>query len=446
MCKFKGIGPSCNGEVLRRGVSQDEIQEILSFHNKFRAKIARGEEKRGRPGPQPPAANMRKMEWDDELATVAQRHADQCNFAHDCSDCRKVDRFGVGQNLYIYKQSLRAPATNWGKAVTDWYDEVKLFSNKKVEPFKFSAAIGHFSQLVWADTDKVGCGATTYKDGKWFATLYTCNYGPNGNFIRGQMYKQGSACSSCPDNHSCSREIPGLCESGSSAPAFKPKGTPSPLPPPTRFVPVQTPRPTTRRTTRPTTTTTTTTTTTPTTTTRRITTERVKTTVTSDSKIENDVSLNSTLFSCSFEGEQDACEIRTRGVKWTKDENYFSGVKNYFLGTELGRNQKTEMFFEKLIPTPKGGIACLDFKYKKFSTEDSVALTVLAWPFKGKPGKVNIIRDSPDSATWIRAQVTFRNIENYFLVMMRSQGPRNQRGLLQLAIDDVVISAGVCSS
>ena len=24
---------------------------------------------------------------------------------------------------------------------------------------------------------------TTYRDGQWFATLYTCNYGPNGNVI-----------------------------------------------------------------------------------------------------------------------------------------------------------------------------------------------------------------------------------------------------------------------
>ena len=41
-------------------------------------------------------------------------------------------RFGVGQNLFIYKQSMRLPARDWGRAVTDWYDEVTLFSNKKV--------------------------------------------------------------------------------------------------------------------------------------------------------------------------------------------------------------------------------------------------------------------------------------------------------------------------
>ena len=42
------------------------------------------------------------------------------------------DRFGVGQNLYIYKQSLRRAETDWEKAVEDWYDEVTLFSSAKV--------------------------------------------------------------------------------------------------------------------------------------------------------------------------------------------------------------------------------------------------------------------------------------------------------------------------
>ena len=38
----------------------------------------------------------------------------------------------MGQNLYIYKQSIRLPPQDWERAVTDWYDEVALFSNKKV--------------------------------------------------------------------------------------------------------------------------------------------------------------------------------------------------------------------------------------------------------------------------------------------------------------------------
>ena len=95
--------------------------------------------------------------------------------------------------------------------MTDWYEEVTLFSNKHVEPFKFSSPTGHYTALVWASTDKVGCGATSYKNGRWFSTLYTCNYGPNGNFINGQMYKKGPACSACDSGEKCSTSFPGLC-------------------------------------------------------------------------------------------------------------------------------------------------------------------------------------------------------------------------------------------
>ncbi len=30
--------------------------------------------------------------WDEELAAVAQRHAEQCLFEHDCNECRKVGK------------------------------------------------------------------------------------------------------------------------------------------------------------------------------------------------------------------------------------------------------------------------------------------------------------------------------------------------------------------
>ena len=113
--------------------------------------------------------------------------------------------------MYIYKQTKRSADTDWTRSITDWYDEVKLFANKRVKPFKFSTDIGHYSAMVWSNTNKVGCGLTEYREGKWFAKLYTCNYGPSGNYIGGEMYEQGKACTNCPEGTSCSREFPGLC-------------------------------------------------------------------------------------------------------------------------------------------------------------------------------------------------------------------------------------------
>ena len=84
-CVVQGAGKSCNGDVLNRGVTKEEITEILEAHNSYRAKIAQGKEMKGRPGPQPGAANMHELDWDPELAAIAQMHVDQCQFEHDCS-------------------------------------------------------------------------------------------------------------------------------------------------------------------------------------------------------------------------------------------------------------------------------------------------------------------------------------------------------------------------
>lgn len=56
----QGYGAKC-GQVLSSGTTEQDIQEILKVHNELRAKLANGLEKRGKPGPQPPAADMEQM-------------------------------------------------------------------------------------------------------------------------------------------------------------------------------------------------------------------------------------------------------------------------------------------------------------------------------------------------------------------------------------------------
>jgi len=484
MCQYQGHGPNCNGTPLKRGVTEKEKEEILDIHNKWRSTIAQGKERRGSPGPQPGASDMKIMVWDEELARIAQRHADQCKFAHDCSTCRKTERFGVGQNLYIYKQTLKAPANDWTAAVTDWYDEVALFRNKDVQPFAFSTATGHYTQVVWSTTDKVGCGATSYRDGQWYATLYTCNYGPNGNFIRGAMYKQGPPCSQCGDGETCSNSYPGLCVSGSSANATR-----SSIIEPTKKTiskkifkskpkaPVRQPTTTTQRTTTTEATTTTSTTqapvrvvTTPapqkqtqkpnrlvpTTKPKRqrqtqkprriVPTSKPKTKIVSNNELEvnkpdTGVADGKLLFSCDFSSNEKSCNMKDRGKPWQVKR----GGGNKYKQVELSYKDTAEFYFKKLIAPPASSLACLDFRFKKFSSDGSSnQLTVLAWPYRGKPGKVSISQESPDRDTWVRAQVTFKNVDRDFLLMFRARGPRARAASLTLAVDRVVVTAGRC--
>ena len=57
---------------------------------------------------------------------------------------------------------------------------------------------------------------------------------------------------------------------------------------------------------------------------------------------------------------------------------------------------------------------------------------------------VSVFRDSPGQAAWVRAQITFRKIDNEFLVMFRARGPATRDDILRIALDDVRVVAGVC--
>ncbi|CAL4133678.1 unnamed protein product, partial [Meganyctiphanes norvegica] len=201
---------TCNA-LYSRGVSSEDINLIVHHHNWYKSRVASGQEGLGAPGPQPTGANMRQLEWDDELARKAQNHADQCIFGHDDRDNRRVSRFSVGQNLYTRSTSNFDSEVEWGRAIKEWYSEVKDFSPNSINPYQFNSGVGHYTQMVWADTYKIGCGYTFYKEGRWHKKLYTCNYGPAGNFLNQDMYRRGSSCSSCPRGTSCSNKYSGLC-------------------------------------------------------------------------------------------------------------------------------------------------------------------------------------------------------------------------------------------
>jgi len=213
MCKYEGPSDTCSAQTIYRELSADAKQAILDKHNELRRKVAKGEETDGAPGPQPAASNMRKLVWNNELEAVAQRWADQCQFGHDSSR-NKLDGTAVGQNAYWGGSSVESEeaAVQAGmiNAAQAWYDEVSDpgFDSGSISPYVFSSGTGHYTQVVWADTEELGCGMVYYKGSSWYETLIVCNYAISGNWMGGEMYKSGDACSSCPDGYTCDD---GLC-------------------------------------------------------------------------------------------------------------------------------------------------------------------------------------------------------------------------------------------
>ena len=57
---------------------------------------------------------------------MAQTHADQCVFDHDCSDCRRVARFRVGQNIFRARDTRLEPP-EWAHVIRSFFSEIDLF-------------------------------------------------------------------------------------------------------------------------------------------------------------------------------------------------------------------------------------------------------------------------------------------------------------------------------
>merc|ERR1719446_6488 len=212
MTVYPGPADECGYELKFTGLDEATKKTLLDKHNELRQKVASGGEA-GQPG----AANMRKLVWDDELATIAQRWTSQCIFEHD--KVRDLcDGTVVGQNAYqsgtdyeYYDYNVNPEI---GDAVQSWYDEVTNpgFSSANINPFVFDEGYGHYTAVVWADTDRVGCGRVYYEDTDgWFKHLVVCNYAIAANLEGGVMYEEGAKCSNCPAGYSCDATFDGLC-------------------------------------------------------------------------------------------------------------------------------------------------------------------------------------------------------------------------------------------
>jgi len=130
------------------------IQAVLDKTNKYRAEH-----------------DAPALTWDASLANQGQSWADSCDFKHST--------MGNGENLFAGTGSFSGSS-----AVASWYNEIKDYSFSNPG---FSGSTGHFTQLVWKSTTKVGCGLKlcSYLQDAGFNNAYflVCEYSPPGNLL-----------------------------------------------------------------------------------------------------------------------------------------------------------------------------------------------------------------------------------------------------------------------
>ena len=124
-------------------VTEEEENALLDFHNARRA-----------------CHDAPPLVWDAALAASAQKWAAACVFAHS----------RAGENL------CRGYET-FGACVRAWYAEARAHA---AGANHYSPATGHFTQMVWRGTSKLGCGVRYDCPG---GPLMVCHYDPPGNVV-----------------------------------------------------------------------------------------------------------------------------------------------------------------------------------------------------------------------------------------------------------------------
>ncbi|XP_041051794.1 peptidase inhibitor 16-like [Carcharodon carcharias] len=212
-----------------RALSEAEKKDVVDLHNKYRSKVL-------------DASNMLRMNWDKDLEEMAVKYAQECTWGHN------KNRGRTGENLYLINTSpldLKAAIEKWYLEVADYtYETMDCAPQKKC---------GHYTQLVWANSDKVGCGCHFCDEVKGLEinnlSILVCNYLPPGNVIGQKPYMKGTPCSQCPDGTKCIDELctsqlmpeaqpqPKLDEEPKPEPTTEPETKLEPIEPETKLEP-----------------------------------------------------------------------------------------------------------------------------------------------------------------------------------------------------------------
>ncbi|XP_065871360.1 pathogenesis-related protein 1-like [Euphorbia lathyris] len=138
--------------------AQDAPQDYINAHNAARAAVGVG-----------------PMTWDENVAAYARNYAEQRR-----GDCNLVHSGGpYGENIAWGSSELFGT-----DAVKMWVDE-KAFYNYDSNTCAAGEQCGHYTQVVWRNSVRLGCAKVRCNTG---GTFITCNYDPPGNFVGQKPY------------------------------------------------------------------------------------------------------------------------------------------------------------------------------------------------------------------------------------------------------------------
>jgi pathogenesis-related protein 1 len=141
-------------------MSAEHIREITLYHNKVRREVG-----------------VAPLKWSRSLAAFSQQWSDRLAK----TSCQMKHRSGhrYGENLFIGTHG-RFRALDAAKA---WESEKPLYDGGVLTRSNWKPA-GHYTQMVWRSTRRLGCGESMCKG----MLIVVCNYDPPGNYIGQRPY------------------------------------------------------------------------------------------------------------------------------------------------------------------------------------------------------------------------------------------------------------------
>ncbi|XP_048138462.1 pathogenesis-related protein 1A-like [Rhodamnia argentea] len=136
------------------GIPICSASEFVQAHNKVRLGLG-----------QPP------MRWDKNLAKYSRRFA-----SRRAADCKMIHSYGpYGENIFWGAQAAWSPS----QIVDSWVSENQFYDATR-NTCAQGQMCGHYTQVVWRDSTRVGCAWVSCLNGGMYAI---CSYDPPGNYV-----------------------------------------------------------------------------------------------------------------------------------------------------------------------------------------------------------------------------------------------------------------------
>lgn len=151
-------------------ITQSQRNIILGLHNYIREQY-----------------HLPNLVWDMNIEKQSQEWANTLIKNNVLKHSNSTNNKWMWENLYMITTSEKRIKSDWSDAVIVWTQEWQSY-DFDTNTCNTWAICGHFTQVIWKNTKRVGCGQALKKKGSMTTIYWVCQYDPPWNYIGQKPY------------------------------------------------------------------------------------------------------------------------------------------------------------------------------------------------------------------------------------------------------------------